>query len=309
MMLVGRALLASVVLCSTSGCGSVNVITSDASAALDVPGPPRCNPLASFRTPVALTSLNTNANDERADLSPDELTMYFSSSRSGGVGSYDIYEATRASSDTGTSFGNIIPVSGVNTAGEDREPRVTIDGRSIFAVSRASGVPFYHITLATRTSTTLAFNGLQLVANVNGTTNDDDPYISPTGNVLYFSSDRGGNYGLYRSSSTGGVFSTPTLISGVDLDSANNEHDPVVSPDELTLYFSSDRPGGLGDFDIYEARRPTVADGFGAPIALTSLNTPSFDVPSWISADGCVLYFTRADGNLGYQLYVATRGS
>jgi hypothetical protein len=137
--------------------------------------------------------------------------------------------------------------------------------------------------LATRTSTTLAFSGLQIVATVNGTANDADVYILPTGNVLYFASDRGGNYGLYRSSKTGSAFSTPTLVSGVNIDSVNTEGNPVVTPDELTLFFASDRSGGLGSLDIYEATRPTVADGFGAPLALTSLNSTLIDVPNWIA--------------------------
>jgi len=195
----------------------------------------------------------------------------------------------------------------VNTTGDDREPRVTADGLSMFAMSRASGALPCHVTLATRTSITLAFSGLQVVATVNSTTNDGEPYILPTGNVLYFDPDRGGNYGLYRSSKTGGAFSTPTLVSRVNLDSANNEENPVVTPDELTLFFSSNRSGGLGSLDIYEATRLTVADGFGAPIALTSLNTASYEAPTWISADGRELYFTRLEANVGYQLYVATR--
>jgi hypothetical protein len=162
--------------------------------------------------------------------------------------------------------------------------------------------------LATRTSTTLAFSGLQIIATVNGATNDADVYSLATGNILYFSSDRGGNYGLYRSAKTSGAFLTPMLVSGVSLDSANNEGNPVVTPDELTLFFGSDRPGGLGSYDIYVATRSTIADGFGAPVALTSLNTTSLDSPNWISADGCALYFTRLEANVGYQLYVATRG-
>lgn len=273
---------------------------------IDAPSAPRCNPMASFGAPVALASVNTNANYEHATLSGDELTMYFGSSRPGGLGNYDIYEATRAS--TSAPFGNLIPVTGVNTTRDDADPSVSTDGLSMFAASGASGSSLYHITLATRTSTTLAFSGLQVVATVNGTTNDEAPYISPTGNVLYFASDRGGNFGLYRSSNTGSGFSTPTPVSGVNLDSANNGNGPVVTPDELTLFFGSDRPGGAGLNDIYEARRSMVADGFGAPIALTSLNTASAEVPSWISVDGCQLYFTRLDAPIGYQLYVATRG-
>jgi Tol biopolymer transport system component len=220
-----RVLVAGILLSWASACGGVKPTATD--AAIDVPSA-RCDPRASFGAPVALTSLNTDGHDESADLSPDELTLYFSSIRPGGAGSFDIYEATRLSASA--PFGNVIPVTGVNTTGADRRPRVTADGLTMFAITCASGAPLYHITLATRGSTTLAFSGLQVIATVNGTTNDEDPYILPSGNVLYFTSDRSGNYGLYRSSKAGSGFSTPTLVSGVNLDSANNESSPVVSP-------------------------------------------------------------------------------
>lgn len=287
-----------------SACGEVQDIPLDAAAMSTAP-PPRCNPTASFGPPIALTSLNTIADDERADLSPDELTIYFSSTRAGGVGGFDIYKATRAS--LTAPFGNITLVSGMNTTADERGPRVTADGLSMFAYSRIPTTAPQHITLATRTGATLPFGGLQTIAKVAGTTDDVDPYILQNGNVLYFTSGRGGSYGLYRSSKVAGAFSTPTLVSGVNLDSPTIDNSPVVTPDELTLYFSSDRPGGAGSLDIYVATRPTAADGFGAPVALTGLNTASVDTPSWISPDGCALYFSRAEANVGFQLYVAMR--
>ena len=255
---------------------------------------------------MPLTSLNTIADDERADLSPDELTIYFSSTRSGGLGGFDIYKATRAS--TTTPFGNITPVPGMNTTGDERGPRVTPDGLSLFAYSRPSSTSPQHVMLATRSGTTLPFGGLQVIPKVDGTTDDVDPYILQNGNVLYFTSNRAGNYGLYRSSKIGGAFSPPTLVSGVDLDTGSLENSPVVTPDELTLFFSSDRSGGAGGLDIYMTTRSTTADGFGEPVALTDLNTASIDTPTWISPDGCALYFSRAETGLGFQLYVATRG-
>jgi Tol biopolymer transport system component len=270
----------------------------------DAPATQRCNPTASFGAPVALTSINTIAAETDPHLSPDELTIYFSSDRAGS-GGFDIFQATRAS--IAAPFGTVVPVTGVNTVDDDRDPSVTGDGLSMFAFSQPGG-SFRHITLATRTSTTLAFGALQVVATVNGSTNDSDPYILPAGNVLYFASDRTGNYALYRSAKSGGAFAAPTIVSGVDLDTADIESTPVVSPDELTLFFGSTRPGGAGTFDMYEATRASTADGFGAAIPLTSLNSMEFEVPSWISADGCELYFTHSPSGEQNQLYVATRG-
>jgi hypothetical protein len=172
----------------------------------------------------------------------------------------------------------------------------------------ASTFPGLHIALATRPNVTVAFSAMRTVANINDATNTADPYLLGGGNVMYLSSDLAGNLGLYRSTKVNGAFSTPTLVPGVNLDTSAIENNPVVTPDELTLFFGSTRSGGTGDFDIYEARRAHVADGFGAPIELKGLNTAGGDMPNWVSPDGCTLYFTRQEPNVGYQLYMASRG-
>ena len=50
----------------------------------------------------------------------------------------------------------------------------------------------------------------------------------------------------------------------IDLgDTAYNYFHPAISADELTLYFSSDRPGGEGDYDLWKATRNSVEEPFG----------------------------------------------
>jgi Tol biopolymer transport system component len=263
----------------------------------------RCNPAAKFGRQVELTSLNTTSNGEQGALSADELTIHFS--RDDGNGAYDIYEATRASKTA--SFGGAAPVPGVNSAAEDREPRITADGLTMFATSRATPSGQFRVTFASRASTSVPFGALQPVPVVNGTANDSDPFISADGRVLYFSSDRGGNYGLYRSTQTGGVFSAPALVVGAMFDTPYMELTPVVSEDELTIYFASSRPN-LGSVDIYQATRANAQDPFGEPIALTELNGPDAQLPSWISADNCELYFTRYAMGNGLELMSSLRG-
>ena len=40
---------------------------------------------------------------------------------------------------------------------------------------------------------------------------------------------------------------------------------PSISNDGLTLYFASERPGGLGEADLWVTTRPTISGPFGPP--------------------------------------------
>jgi WD40-like Beta Propeller Repeat len=51
---------------------------------------------------------------------------------------------------------------------------------------------------------------------------------------------------------------------------------PIQSPDGLSLYMASNRPGGVGGLDIWVARRPNTTAGWGAPENLGEpVNSPS----------------------------------
>src|SRR5436190_14625311 len=122
------------VLAALAGCGQVASNAGPADAASDAAPaarPVRCNPMAAFGKPVALASLNTSADEEHADLAADELTIYFSSTRPGGAGGFDIYQATRSA--TSAQFDHVMPVPGINTAGHERVPRMASNGLSMFA--------------------------------------------------------------------------------------------------------------------------------------------------------------------------------
>lgn len=72
---------------------------------------------------------------------------------------------------------------------------------------------------------------------------------------------------------------------------------PAISPDGKTLYFSSDRPGGMGNADLYKVA--INEDGtFGEPENLgEGINTEGREVFPFIDANG-TLYFS-SDAHLG----------
>lgn len=73
---------------------------------------------------------------------------------------------------------------------------------------------------------------------------------------------------------------------------------PAISSDGLTLYFTSDMPGGFGEYDIWRATRKSTADDFGRPVNLTSIvNTPGKEVMPVLRNDS-LLYFS-SDGHPG----------
>ncbi|MCX6296881.1 MAG: OmpA family protein [Bacteroidetes bacterium] len=73
---------------------------------------------------------------------------------------------------------------------------------------------------------------------------------------------------------------------------------PCISADGMTLFFSSNMPGGQGENDIWMVKYEKKGAKWGNPINLgTAINTPGNDVYPFIHEDG-TLYFSST-GHLG----------
>lgn len=266
------------------------------------PRPP-CALSAAFRAPVQIGGVNTTASEIDAWLSDDERMIYVSRG-AGGRGSYSTYRASRTS--TADPFG--APTALPGFAAVER-PSISASGLTLFATTVGGGtVGPYDISVATRSTTATEFGQLAVVPNVNSPNVDDKgAVISRDGKTLYFTSNRSGSgTHIYRATraSESSPFTTPTPIG--ELGSSSNEGFPVVSGDELTIYFSSDR---AGEQDIYVARRSTRLDGFGVPALVKELDATGPRWPVWLSADGCRLYLGNDDaqGPGPHDLWVAQK--
>jgi hypothetical protein len=102
----------------------------------------------------------------------------------------------------------------------------------------------------------------------------------------------------------------PTDIRPLTVNTANLEYAPTITADGRTLYFCSDRPGGVGGHDIWRAMIDHK-DGIdrGEPVnAGIEVNTVRNEGVASITADGAKIYFTgcrRADAVGDCDLYVA----
>jgi hypothetical protein len=272
----------------------------------DVPAdvtPGRCNPTAAFGAGVPVTELNSAQDDTMVWLTADELTAYLSSNRPGGVGGYDMYIATRTSN-TGT-FSSPQLLATVNTAADESRPTLSADGLTLYAAQYQTE---FKIVSATRASTSAAFGALTNVTSLNDSTPtvyDADVMLAANG-TAYFSSTRGANANLYFATANGAAFNTPTPVNGFSISDSAFDGCPVISPSETTLVFCSARTGGSGNLDIWISQRASVSVAWPSVSNLSTLNTAGSDQPTWMSADGCLLYYSS--GTTQQDLYVAKRG-
>jgi hypothetical protein len=79
-----------------------------------------------------------------------------------------------------------------------------------------------------------------------------------------------------------------------DLNTSSLDGCPIQSPDGLSLYIASNRPGGKGNLDIWVATRTSTRDPWGAPVNLPEpINSAADDFcPTPIHADG-LLFVSR----------------
>lgn len=89
------------------------------------------------------------------------------------------------------------------------------------------------------------------------------------------------------------------------------ESQPSITSDGKTLYFVSDREGGVGGYDIYKTVKETNGE-WGYPVNLgTAINTPGNEKSPFIHTDSQTLYFS-SDGLMGlggYDIFYAKLNS
>jgi Tol biopolymer transport system component len=210
-----------------------------------------------FSPPTPIDEINTPANEDTPFVTPDGLTLYFSSNRPGGLGAIDLYVARR-SSPTG-KFGPPVNLAALNAPAPARQfsARLAADGRTMyFASDRAGSIDIYRAIEEPPGH----FSAPEPVAEVDTAYDDASPWPSRDGLALYFASNRaaGGTADLWvaRRAHTTDRFGAPEPLAGVNSDSFDGE--PSMSAEGCTLFFSSARPGSSGETDIWEAYRVPV---------------------------------------------------
>ncbi len=240
-----------------------------------------------------VVELNSAASDRMTWISPDGLTAVLQSNR---LGTFDIFSATRTS--LSDPFGAPItsPFTTVNNSTFNSGDAVlSSDGLELFYHSANSPSPLSFFR-ATRAGTAVNFAAGSQVTTVPTTSGDNfnrPTWLSADGNRLYYFNDSAEPKLATRTLPT--VAFTPSAFDPFSLISlGGNAGTATLSPDELTIIFTSGRPGGLGLGDLWYSTRASLSDPFSAPLNLASINTAASESgPVWF---GDTLYFTRIVG-------------
>lgn len=199
----------------------------------------------------------------------------------------------------------------VNWPGFDYYPSISSDETTLYYTSRnrPGGYGEDDIWISTWTDSGWGA-AVNAGPNVNWEWVDISPSISSDGSSLYFVSwGRPGGYGFYDIwvSTWDDTMWGPAVNVGPNVNTSYSEWSVNISSDLSKLYSASNRPGSLGDLDIWVSDWDTANSQWGPARNLgPGINTFDREYSPSISSDGGELYFARWGGGLGYvDIYVS----
>jgi hypothetical protein len=205
----------------------------------------------------------------------------------------------------------------VNYMFNDGSASLSTNGLSLFFESDYPNGGYWNLFVVTRETIADPWGDrVKLGPTVNILNlNDWNPNISADGLELYFGrGDRakGIQIDLWVTTreTTNDAWRTAVSL-GEMVNSSAHEDEPAISGDGLTLYFSSDRPGGLGGTDLWMTTRPTKQGAWGDPVNLgPTINSANGDFAPTVTADGLTLIFSSdrpGKHSSVYDLWATTR--
>jgi outer membrane protein OmpA-like peptidoglycan-associated protein/Tol biopolymer transport system component len=265
-------------------------------------------------------SINSSHHEYFPAITADGTTFLFTRRiKSGGVGQRttdqeDFYISKKVNKE----WQPALPVTEINTSGNEGAPTLSADGQYLFFTS-CEELYSENDARPTKGSCDLfiakkvgdKFNGPRnLEEPVNSGAWESQPSFSSDGRTLYFvraikGSDGKKQRDIYVTRIDDfSNWSVPQPLSAT-INTPFDELSVFVHPDDQTLYFSSDGHPGMGGQDIFISRRTPTGD-WGVPVNLGyPINTHNDENSLLVSPDGTTGYFAsdRNGGRGGLDLY------
>lgn len=220
---------------------------------------------------------------------------------------YNEYWPTLTADEQTLIFTRLIPKGLVDYGDDESESVETEDQEMLPGMSNVQ--EDFYISYKNNNEWLMAVNAGK---EINTAGNEGAQTITADGRTMYFTacnrSDGKGRCDIYVAEKVGSNWSEPVNIGG-PVNSAYWEAQPSISPDGRTLYFVSNRPGGMGQKDIWKSDR--IAESkWTKPVNLgVNINTPGEEQSPFIHYDNKTLYFS-SDGLIGmggFDLFKVTK--
>jgi flagellar motor protein MotB len=198
--------------------------------------------------------------------------------------------------------------SSINTTDDEYWPSITADGQTLMFTRQPvahGGSPVKETLQEDFFVSYFSDNEWQKAVNagapLNTRLNEGAQTLSSNGRYMFFTAcDRPGGMGscdIYFSAFNDGRWSEPYNLRA-PVNSSHWESQPSISADGKTLFFSSNRPGGMGGKDLWYSVM-NEKNQWGTPVNMGSrINTDGDEMSPFIHFDGKTLYFA-SDGRIG----------
>lgn len=191
---------------------------------------------------------------------------------------------------------------GVNTPFNDYSPIISADGNTlIFTSNRTDDLSkakananFEDIYVSYKNGTKWSVPKT-ISPNINIKYNDAAASLSPDGKTLFLYYEEGEG-DIYTSTRNGDIWSEPKPLNKNINTAMFWETCASVTADGQKLFFASNRPGGVGELDIYMSQLDAKGDWGKAVNLGPIINTPNNEDSPFIHHDGVTLYFS-SDGH------------
>jgi tetratricopeptide (TPR) repeat protein len=197
--------------------------------------------------------LNTEFHDAALSISPDGKQIFVYRNVPGETGSGDIY-VSKVNAQGKWSAPTPMPKP-INTSYFESSACMSADGNYIYFISeKRGGYGLGDIYRAKRSGRSEWGEPENLGDVINTPEDEVGVFIHPDGKTLFFSSkghNTMGGYDIFKSVYEKGKWSKPVNI-GYPINTLNDDLHFVMTSDNKRAYYSSLRPEGLGERDIYE---------------------------------------------------------
>jgi hypothetical protein len=167
------------------------------------------------------------------------------------------------------------------------------------------------IALGSRDPAPYHFETPKIVPELASNARTDNPTLTADLLEIYFTSDReSGNGDVWVATRSDPSQPFGSLASIAEVNSILFETSSAISADGLTLWFGSDRTGGVGSTDIWQSTRRSRSDPWQSPFNVVALDTAVEDIPRPPGQHGLVMPLSSKQGSsVIYQTFLAARPS